>query len=80
MSVTAPYGTSWPGRAPVAPTEDDPGEKADECAEIMVENGMGSRLGLVRATSGAEAMAASGWSGPLNYDNDTAVFAAVVAD
>ncbi|MGW5877259.1 DUF4253 domain-containing protein [Nocardiopsis terrae] len=38
------------------------------------------RLGLVRASSGAQALLSCGWSGPLNYDNDTAVFAAVVAD
>ncbi|PDP84511.1 hypothetical protein CQJ94_27985 [Glycomyces fuscus] len=81
VSVTAPYGTSWPGRAPAAPPpEEDPGLTAAECAEIMVENGVGSRLGLVPAASGAEAVAASGWAGPLNHDNDTAVFAAVVAD
>ncbi|WP_444960412.1 DUF4253 domain-containing protein [Nocardiopsis sp. M1B1] len=80
LSVIAPYGASWPGRAPAAQMEEDPGESAAECAEIMVENGVGSRLGLVPAASGAEAVAASGWAGPLNYDNDTAVFAAVVAD
>ncbi|WP_017599876.1 DUF4253 domain-containing protein [Nocardiopsis lucentensis] len=39
----------------------------------------GQRLGLVRASSGARALIACGWSGPLNYDDDTAVFAAVFA-
>lgn len=37
-----------------------------------------ARLGLVAAESGAHALAAVGWQGPLNYDNDTGKFAAVV--
>ncbi len=77
---TAPFEL-WPGRAPAR--EVRPGaaeETASECAELLMEHRAGSRLGLVRAGSGAEAMTASGWMGPLNHDNDTAVFACVVAD
>ncbi|QKV93623.1 DUF4253 domain-containing protein [Streptomyces sp. NA02950] len=32
------------------------------------------------AASGAEALTAAGWSGPANYDNDTAKFSAIVGD
>lgn len=77
---TAPH-TLWPGRAPAPRVREGAAEEvADECAELLVEYRPGSRLGLVRAGSGAEAMIAAGWVGPLNYDNDTAVFASVVAD
>lgn len=77
---TAPY-RSWPGPAPaVRPQQDSPDAVAAECAELLVAHRPGARLGLVKAASGAEAMTASGWAGPLNQDNDTAVFAAVVAD
>ncbi|MEU1716644.1 MULTISPECIES: DUF4253 domain-containing protein [Nocardiopsis] len=80
-STTAPYGASWPGPAPAADVpEGAPERTAAECAELLVEHVPGMRMGLVPAASGAEAIAASGWAGPLNYDNDTAVFAAVVAD
>ena len=77
---TAPFGL-WPGRAPARRVRPGDAEvTASECAELLVEYRPGSRLGLVRAGSGAEAMTASGWTGPLDYDNDTAVFACVVAD
>jgi hypothetical protein len=38
------------------------------------------RLGLVAAERGADALAAAGWSGPLNYTNDTGEISAVVRD
>lgn len=77
---TAPYGL-WPGRAPAARIREGVAEEtAAEYAELLVEYRPGSRLGLVRAVSGAEAMTATGWAGPLNYDNDTATFGSVVAD
>ncbi|WP_116245793.1 DUF4253 domain-containing protein [Nocardiopsis sp. FIRDI 009] len=78
---TAPFGTKWPGTVPaVSLAEGAAEETAAERAELLVEHVSGQRLGLVRASSGAEALLACGWSGPLNYDNDTAAFAAVVAD
>ncbi|MEU3307441.1 DUF4253 domain-containing protein [Nocardiopsis sp. NPDC006832] len=77
---TAPFGL-WPGRAPAHGVQRGAAEqRACEYAELLVEYRHGCRLGLVRARSGAEAMTESGWTGPLNYDNDTAVFACVVAD
>jgi hypothetical protein len=36
------------------------------------------RLGLVPADRGADALTNVGWMGPANYDNDTALFSAVV--
>ncbi|MGV9843622.1 DUF4253 domain-containing protein [Streptomyces fungicidicus] len=37
-------------------------------------------LGLVPASSGAEALRECGWQGPCNYTNDTGQIAAVVLD
>ncbi|WP_017582288.1 DUF4253 domain-containing protein [Nocardiopsis valliformis] len=77
----APFGRIWPGTVPAASLVEGAAEaRASECAELLVEHGRPQRLGLVRAASGAQALLSCGWSGPLNYDNDTAVFAAVVAD
>ncbi|WP_017585970.1 DUF4253 domain-containing protein [Nocardiopsis ganjiahuensis] len=78
---TAPFGRTWPGTVPAASLAEGAAEAtASECAELLVEHGRPQRLGLVRASSGAQALLSCGWSGPVNYDNDTAVFAAVVAD
>ncbi|WP_233571360.1 DUF4253 domain-containing protein [Nocardiopsis sp. Huas11] len=78
---TAPFGTVWPGTVPAASLKEGAAEAtAGEYAELIVEHRPPHRLGLVRASSGAQALLSCGWSGPLNYDNDTAVFAAVVAD
>lgn len=52
---------------------------ADEYAALYLSAHPGTRLGLVAAASGAHALSAVGWQGPLNYDNDTGEFAAVVA-
>ncbi|MFI5490613.1 DUF4253 domain-containing protein [Micromonospora echinaurantiaca] len=51
---------------------------ADQYAD-MLSTGQ-ARLALVPAIDGAHALAAIGWTGPLNHDNDTARFAAVVRD
>jgi hypothetical protein len=78
---TAPFGRIWPGTVPSASLVEGAAEAtASECAELLVEYGRPQRLGLVRAASGAQALLSCGWSGPLNYDNDTGVFAAVVVD
>ncbi|HTJ69551.1 MAG TPA: DUF4253 domain-containing protein [Actinospica sp.] len=52
---------------------------AGEYADRFLASRPQVRLGLVVAESGAHALAAVGWDGPLNYDNDTGKFAAVVA-
>ncbi|GIG67628.1 DUF4253 domain-containing protein [Phytomonospora endophytica] len=79
-SVTAPYGPDWPGLAEGASFA--PGA-VDEAAtrlatELLADKNR--RIGLVAARTNAEALAAVGWSGPLNYENDTGLFCAVLAD
>lgn len=80
LAVTAPFGRSWPGPAPRLEPVTDPEEMADEYARAFAARCPQSRLGLVAAVRGADALAASGWDGPVNYDNDTAKYAAVVRD
>ncbi|MFF4815624.1 DUF4253 domain-containing protein [Kitasatospora sp. NPDC001309] len=78
--VLAPYGRTWPGPAPAVTV---PAGAADAEARGLAEvlaSFKDVRLGLVPARSGAEALAACGWSGPLNHENDTARIAAVLAD
>ncbi|MFF2008944.1 DUF4253 domain-containing protein [Streptomyces sp. NPDC058195] len=80
VAVTAPFGQDWPGLAPGREATADAGRLASACAEAFLADRPSARLGLVAAASGAEALAAAGWSGPLNYDHDTAKFSAVVRD
>lgn len=65
--------------AAIRPTAQAAGVAADEYAAVYLGLHPHARLGLVAAGSGAHALAAVGWQGPLNYDNDTGKFAAVVA-
>lgn len=51
---------------------------AAEYAEHFVARRPQSRLGLVVAGTGSDALTVAGWDGPLNYDNDTAKFSTVV--
>ncbi|MFI2611262.1 DUF4253 domain-containing protein [Kitasatospora sp. NPDC018619] len=76
----APYGRTWPGTAPAVTVPDGAaGAEARELAEFL-QSVKDARLGLVRADSGAQALAVCGWSGPLNHENDVARIAAVLAD
>lgn len=61
------------------PTPEASTAVADEYAAVYLSLHPHVRLGLVAAESGAHALAAVGWQGPLNYNNDTGKFAAVVA-
>jgi hypothetical protein len=79
-AVTAPFGANWPGRAPHRVTDRDPDEVAVEFAQVLADQVPGARLGLVRADRGADAPAAAGWDGPVNYDSDTARYSAVLRD
>ncbi|MFE6226221.1 DUF4253 domain-containing protein [Streptomyces sp. NPDC057854] len=79
VGVTAPYGLVWPGLAPGRTPAEDPDGLAAEHADVFLSFGGEARLGLVEAASGAEALAAAGWSGPVNHA-ETAEIAAVVAD
>ncbi|MEU7402248.1 DUF4253 domain-containing protein [Streptomyces sp. NPDC044948] len=80
LSVTAPFGQTWPGRAPSRETTTNPDQLASEFAQAFLADHSQVRLGLVAAASGAEALTAAGWAGPCNYDNDTAKFSTVVRD
>ncbi|MEU3405394.1 DUF4253 domain-containing protein [Streptomyces sp. NPDC006670] len=80
QAVTAPFGRHWPGTAPARSATTDPDELAAEYAQVFLASRPWSRLGLVAAASGAEALAVAGWCGPHNYDNDTAKFSAVIRD
>ncbi|MER7998115.1 DUF4253 domain-containing protein [Streptomyces sp. NPDC095613] len=77
-AVTAPFGQTWPGLAPSRETATNPDQLAAESVQAFLADRPQTRLGLVAAASGAEALTAAGWAGPCNYDNDTAKFSAVV--
>ncbi|MER5355688.1 DUF4253 domain-containing protein [Kitasatospora sp. NPDC002551] len=78
--ILAPYGSAWPGLAPATVLAGGAADtEARDLAEVL-QIGRNVRLGLVRAGSGAEALAACGWSGPVNHENDSAKIAAVLAD
>ncbi|MFW3464265.1 DUF4253 domain-containing protein [Streptomyces microflavus] len=80
LAVTAPFGQTWPGLAPSLEPVIDPNEMAADYARVFAARRPQSRLGLVAAACGADALAVAGWDGPVNYDNDTAKYAAVVRD
>lgn len=80
LAVTAPFGQTWPGLTPGREPATNPDRLASEFAQAFLVDHPSTRLGLVAAPSGAEAVTASGWGGPSNYDNDTAKFSAIVRD
>ncbi|MGW0720544.1 DUF4253 domain-containing protein [Streptomyces sp. NPDC002778] len=80
LAVIAPFSRTWPGSAPARVLSADPDETADQYARVFLAQHPHARLGLVTSARGADALADVGWSGPLNYDNDTALFSAVVRD
>ncbi|WP_435192322.1 hypothetical protein [Streptomyces sp. bgisy126] len=71
LAVTAPFGQTWPGLAPSRDRATNPDQLATEFAHAFLADRPQTRLGLVAAASGAEALTAVGWSGPCNYDNVT---------
>ncbi|GHF82397.1 hypothetical protein GCM10018790_70170 [Kitasatospora xanthocidica] len=76
----APYGLTWPGPAPAVDVPAGAaGVEARGLADVL-QSVKEVRLGLVRADSGAEALAVCGWSGPANHEDDIAKVAAVLAD
>ncbi|MCZ2525934.1 DUF4253 domain-containing protein [Streptomyces sp. HB2AG] len=80
LAVTAPFGQNWPGLAPGRGTATNADRLAAGYAQSFLSDHPQSRLGLVAAASGADALTAAGWSGPANYENDTAKFSAIVRD
>jgi hypothetical protein len=77
-AVTAPYGTRWPGLAPDRKLATDPDSMALQYAAHLLSQERPLRLGLVASGRGADALAATGWTGPLNYTGDTGQIAAIV--
>jgi hypothetical protein len=77
--TTDPYGQRWPRVAAAGVPLEDPNDCADALTrELLRDDPQPLRLGLVPAPRGADALSVMGWTGPLNYDNDTARFAAVL--
>ncbi|MBB5933340.1 DUF4253 domain-containing protein [Streptomyces zagrosensis] len=76
----APYGIEWPGLAQPRIPLVDPDERAAEVAAALVEYDIltAPRIALVPAERSADILAAIGWLGTLNYDNDAAPFSAVL--
>ncbi len=77
-AVTAPYGTQWPGLAPGREPAAGPDAMALQYAAHLLSQDPSLRLGLVAADRGADALTAAGWTGPLNYTNDTGQIAAIM--
>lgn len=80
LAVTSPFGDRWPGLAPAGTLQEDPAVRAAEfAAHLVAESWLTApRLGLSASARGADAPADLGWGGPLNYENDTARFSAVL--
>ncbi|MBO4208152.1 DUF4253 domain-containing protein [Micromonospora echinofusca] len=80
LAVTAPFGDRWPGLAPAGTLQEDPAVRAAEFAQhLLTEEWLTApRLGLCASIRSADVPAVLGWCGPLNYDNDTAKFSAVL--
>lgn len=78
LAITAPYGRQWPGLAAEPGHTDDPDAAAGRIAEELLSGRPSMRLGLVAADRGADALAVAGWTGPMNYTNDTGEVCAVV--
>jgi Domain of unknown function (DUF4253) len=77
-TVTTPFKRRWPGLAGGRDPSADPDEHAARCADDLLRINPKQRLGLVAAARGSDALAACGWQGPCNHENDTGLIAAVV--
>jgi hypothetical protein len=75
-AVTAPFGRNWPGMCPAIAPQASPDGAADRHAESVHDNA--TRLGLVAVERSSDTLWVTGWGGPVNYENDTGVLAAVV--
>lgn len=76
--LLAPLGKSWPSApAAVPPHQADPDDRANALAQWVLDKFPTARLGMVAAGSGADALTAAGWQGPVNHTNDTGQISAV---
>jgi Domain of unknown function (DUF4253) len=81
LDELAPLGADWPnGPAPTPPSRVDPDEQAGAVARAFLAEYPTTLLGLVAAGSGADALTAIGWQGPMNHVRDTAQISAVLRD
>ncbi|MEV7119555.1 DUF4253 domain-containing protein [Kitasatospora griseola] len=76
----APFTDGWPGTAPAAEQPGDPDRAARALARELLANNAQLRIGLVPAATGAEALTACGWTGPVNHEDDIAKVSAVLLD
>ncbi|MFD8478351.1 DUF4253 domain-containing protein [Kitasatospora sp. NPDC059673] len=76
----APFTDGWPGTAPAAQQPGDPDRAARALARELLANNAHLRIGLVPAATGAEALTACGWTGPVNHEGDIAKVSAVLLD
>ncbi|KDN80791.1 DUF4253 domain-containing protein [Kitasatospora cheerisanensis] len=76
----APFTEGWPGSAPAAVQLGDPDAAARSLARNLLANNAHLRIGLVPAATGAEALTACGWTGPVNHEDDVAKVSAVLLD
>ncbi|WP_063830754.1 DUF4253 domain-containing protein [Kitasatospora phosalacinea] len=79
-SSIAPFLDGWPGTAPAAERVGDPDGAARALARELLARDARLRIGLVAAGSGAGALTACGWSGPVNHEDDIAKVSAVLLD
>jgi hypothetical protein len=75
-AITAPFGRDWPGMCPDIALQGAPEYFAHGYAEFLHDDR--TRFGLVAVERGSDTLWVTGWSGPMNCDNDSGVFAAVV--
>ncbi|MFF0296745.1 DUF4253 domain-containing protein [Kitasatospora sp. NPDC004614] len=76
----APFTDGWPGTASAAEQPGDPDRAARALARELLANNAHLRIGLVPAATGAEALTACGWTGPVNHEGDIAKVSAVLLD
>lgn len=78
----AAEGEEWPGLADRLALTADPDARAAQVADSLADEGRSwfrePHLALVPARRSADVPAALGWSGPANYENDTARLCAVL--
>ncbi|MBM7774471.1 hypothetical protein JOD54_004675 [Actinokineospora baliensis] len=77
-AVTSPYA-QWPGRAATPTITADPGTIADGLASHALAGHPSTRIGLVPAARGSDALAIAGWLGATNYQS-TGELASVLRD
>ncbi|MEV4556353.1 DUF4253 domain-containing protein [Kitasatospora sp. NPDC049285] len=76
----SPFTDGWPGPAAAPARVADPDLTARALAARLLAGAPWLRIGLVPAATGAEALTALGWTGPINHESDVAKISAVLLD